>query len=322
MPLSDHNPLGNAATPSVLLIMSASRSGSTILCNILGQTAGAFGVGELHRLWDSAAIDSRMCSCGERVIDCPVWSSILRVCYGASDTDTLRAAIAEIERHRDACARVRHMLPSSDLLSPTLAGHRQAYRRALETIYTAIQSVTGCRLIVDASKLPAYAHVLLGCPSIDARILWLIRDPRATAFSWRRRKTTVVRGRAFTTAQYSLTASAKEWLVTNWAAERVARAVPEQRLLRLRYEDLMREPEAALRRVVQWAGLPADGLPLTGPRQVRLATAHLIAGNQNRFQAGDILLRPDEEWRAAMGQIDRKWVSLLTWPLLRRFGYA
>ena len=306
--------------PSVLLIMSASRSGSTVLCNILGQAAGAFGAGELHRLWDSAALPSRMCSCGETVLNCPVWSQVLRACYGSAEADALRPTFTEIERHRDGCTRVRHTLPAARLMAPSLAQHLRAYRQALEAIYAALGAVTGCRVVVDASKLPAYAHALLGC-RLDVRILFLVRDARATAYSWQRRKSTTVRGRTFTTAQYSWAASAREWLITNWAAERLARALPPDRLLRVRYEDLMQQPQPALQRIARWAGLAEDSLPFIAPDQVRLSTAHLIAGNQNRFRTGEVALRPDDEWSAAMPLRAKRWVTLLTWPLLRRYGY-
>jgi len=300
--------------------MSASRSGSTVLCNILGQAAGAFGLGELHRLWDSAALPSRMCSCGETVLNCPVWSQVLRACYGSAEADALRPTFTEIERHRDGCTRVRHTLPAARLMAPSLAQHLRAYRQALEAIYAALGAVTGCRVVVDASKLPAYAHALLGC-RLDVRILFLVRDARATAYSWQRRKSTTVRGRTFTTAQYSWAASAREWLITNWAAERLARALPPDRLLRVRYEDLMQQPQPALQRIARWAGLAEDSLPFIAPDQVRLSTAHLIAGNQNRFRTGEVALRPDDEWSAAMPLGAKRWVTLLTWPLLRRYGY-
>jgi hypothetical protein len=306
--------------PSVLLIMSASRSGSTVLCNILGQAAGAFGLGELHRLWDSAALATRMCSCGEIVLNCPVWRQVLRACYGSADADALRPTFAAIERHRDGCTRVRHMLPIPRAFAPSLDQHLRAYRQALEAIYASIGAVTGCQVAVDASKLPAYARVLLGC-RLDVRVLFLVRDARATAYSWRRRKRTSVRGRTFTTAQYAWAASAKEWLITNWAAERLARALPPGRLLRVRYEDLMQQPQPALQRIARWAGLAEDSLPFIAPDQVRLSTAHLIAGNQNRFRTGEVALRPDDEWSAAMPLRAKRWVTLLTWPLLRRYGY-
>lgn len=308
--------------PTVLLIMSASRSGSTILCNLLGQADGAFGAGELHRLWDAEALGGRMCSCGELVLRCPLWRPILQACHGSAELSDLLPVFTEIQRHRDACARTRHMPQIAPYLSPALKRHRQAYLQALESMYAAIQQVTGCRVVVDASKLPAYASVLLDSQRLDARVLFLTRDARATAFSWRRRKSTVVRGRAFVTAQYSALTSAKEWLITNWAAGRLARAIAPDRLLHMRYEDVMADPAQSLRRIAQLADLADDSLPLRAPNQAELSAAHLLAGNQNRFQTGLITLRPDDEWRKAMTRADYRLVTALTWPLLRRYGYA
>jgi len=89
----------------------------------------------------------------------------------------------------------------------------------------------------------------------------------------------------------------------------------------VRYEDLMQQPQPALQRIARWAGLAEDSLPFIAPDQVRLSTAHLIAGNQNRFRTGEVALRPDDEWSAAMPLRAKRWVTLLTWPLLRRYGY-
>jgi hypothetical protein len=311
----------NARAPTVLLVMSASRSGSTVLCNLLGQSTGGFGVGELHRLWDADAFANRMCSCGELVSQCSVWRPILEACYGSAEPSVLRPIFAEIQRHRDACTRVRHMPALFQRLSPALRVHRRHYLDALEAVYSAIHKITGCRVVVDASKLPAYASVLLDSTTLDVRVVFLVRDARATAFSWRRRKSMAVRGRTFTTAQYGLPASAREWLITNWAADRLAAGLSRDRCLRLRYEDLMRQPQRSLAQIARLAGLDERALPLCGPDQACLSTAHLIAGNQNRFHTGRIALRPDEEWRAAMRRSDRWLVTLLTWPLLWRFGY-
>jgi hypothetical protein len=41
-----------------------------------------------------------------------------------------------------------------------------------------------------------------------------------------------------------------------------------------------------------------------------------------RLSHGDVDLRLDEEWRAKMGARDRRIVSSLTWPLLKRYGYG
>jgi len=40
-----------------------------------------------------------------------------------------------------------------------------------------------------------------------------------------------------------------------------------------------------------------------------------------RFKTGDIELQRDEAWRSRMQPADRRMTSVLTWPLLKRYGY-
>src|SRR5437773_2056276 len=58
----------------------------------------------------------------------------------------------------------------------------------LGQIYHGIHTASGCRVIVDSSKLPAYGHVVSHLPEVDLYVVHLVRDPRATAYSWLRKK--------------------------------------------------------------------------------------------------------------------------------------
>jgi len=49
---------------------------------------------------------------------------------------------------------------------------------------------------------------------------------------------------------------------------------------------------------------------------------HTVAGNPVRMRSGPLKLRVDDAWRAAMPAADRRLVTLLTFPLLARYGYA
>jgi hypothetical protein len=49
---------------------------------------------------------------------------------------------------------------------------------------------------------------------------------------------------------------------------------------------------------------------------------HTVAGNPVRMQSGPVTLRVDDAWRGAMSARDRRLVTLLTFPLLARYGYA
>jgi hypothetical protein len=53
----------------------------------------------------------------------------------------------------------------------------------------------------------------------------------------------------------------------------------------------------------------------------RDVTQHTISGNPVRFSAQVPSVRPDDEWHTAMGARQRIEVSLLTAPMLVRYGY-
>ena len=52
----------------------------------------------------------------------------------------------------------------------------------------ALSQVTGAVAFVDTSKTPAYARKLSEVPGVDLYVLNLVRDPRAVACSWYKRK--------------------------------------------------------------------------------------------------------------------------------------
>jgi len=49
---------------------------------------------------------------------------------------------------------------------------------------------------------------------------------------------------------------------------------------------------------------------------------HTVAGNPMRFRVGTIRLTVDDAWRSELPAARRRLVSLLTRPLLVRYGYA
>src|SRR3712207_200886 len=58
----------------------------------------------------------------------------------------------------------------------------------LERLYRAIQKVSGAAVIVDSSKRSTYAVLLSLLPFADLRVVHLVRDSRAVAYSWGRIK--------------------------------------------------------------------------------------------------------------------------------------
>ena len=302
----------------VLFIAGSGRSGSTLLDNILGQVEGYFSCGELRYLWERGVLENRLCGCGRHLLECPLWSSVLEEAFGGVDHDFASAMV----RHQRHSGRARHV--------PRMLAHRRRpqeyaaglgdYPERLARLYRAIAASTGSTVVIDSSKLPAYGWILEGIASIDLRVVHLVRDPRAAAYSWMRKKVQPDRGRpGYMDPQHPLKSSFL-WALWNSSAELFWSGSPD-RYLRLRYEDLVQRPQDSVRRVLDLLGNPGLCLPFVDETTVQLEPNHTVAGNPNRLQGGTVQLRPDAEWVTAMPMWARALVTTLTAPLLLRYGY-
>jgi Sulfotransferase family len=307
---------GSDGAVKVLYIAGSGRSGSTILDRTLGQLDGFFSAGELGNLWNRGLVARRRCGCGTPVPDCPVWKAVLTDAFGGPDRVDARR-LAAVTRRRLNPRSVPGMLLGRGIRAGDGADAHQA---ALARLYRAVQRHTGCRVLVDSSKSPVYARLLAAIPGVDVAVVHLVRDPRATAWSFRREKHLPDFGDDRLMQRQHPLVSARRWSLWQGVTE-LLWGRRSGRYLRLRYEDFVRDPQPAVRRIAGLAGEAPALLPFTGPATVRLAVTHSVSGNPNRFGTGEIDLRADEEWRRAMRTGDRALVTALTWPLLLRYRY-
>jgi hypothetical protein len=92
--------------------------------------------------------------------------------------------------------------------------------------------------------------------------------------------------------------------------------------LRVRYEDLVRDPAAVIRQIAEFAGAaPGTELPFTADGLLRLSPTHSVAGNPSRHRTGGVAVTADDEWRHALPRRSHAVVTALTAPLLLRLGY-
>lgn len=298
--------------PAVLYVTGWCRTGSTLLGNLLNELPGVVHVGELHYLWRNGVLaqgTNTRCGCRTAVRDCPLWSEVVRkVVTGPPAEDALRALAGQRAylrtRHtgaRLAEARDRRAAP---------AGAVAAVERLI-SLYDAVAAVAGAALVVDSSKYPAEAAALCGRAELDVRVLHLVRDPRATAHSWRRAK-------AYIPAM-SVVRSGAYWTAFNFASDRIGRAFGA-RYLRVRYEDFAADPVTTLRAVLSFAGRH-DEPPVKPDGTAVLGTNHTVTGNPDRLVHGPVHIAADEAWRDALPLGPRLVATALAAPALRRYGY-
>ncbi|MFV2019064.1 sulfotransferase family protein [Micromonospora sp. LOL_023] len=342
-----------AAQPSpapvrVLYLAGSGRSGSTLITTILGQLDGCFAAGELRYLWQRGVLDNRPCGCGEPFDACPVWQAVLADLSAAGPpaaaaVDPSTPAAGRSAPTPGSCApdaagiarRLRSRLRMRDL--PALLRRAAGGRRAVAEhpddlmiagLYPAIARQAaharigdGPVVVVDSSKLPPYGALLRDLPGIDLRVLHLVRDPRATAFSWRRRRGLDGADDQKMMSRPPVWKAALLWRVWNAATSRLFESAGPERYLRIRYEDVVAEPAVQLRRIAAFAGLDPAGLPLDPEGRVTLAPTHSVAGNPGRHRTGAVAITDDAEWLQALSTRSYAVATAVTMPLSLRFGY-
>lgn len=310
------------ATPGdpvrVLFVGGLGRSGSTLLELILAQSPDVCAVGEVVHLWQRALRGDERCGCGERFTGCAFWQQVGQHAFGGwhtVDQDRALALKARVDRTRFVPKLARASLRPEDL-APV-----REYADLYTRIYRAALAVTGATVVVDSSKHASLAFALRWAPDLDLRVLHMIRDSRAVAYSWAKqvRRPEVVDTEAYMPTFSPVTVSAL-WTAQNTAFHLLAARSP---VTRLRYEDFTADPRGTVHRVRAFAGLPEseDALRVLDDPPAAPRPAHSIAGNPLRFSSGPIRVRRDEAWRAALPRRSRLVVSAATLPLRLRYGY-
>lgn len=312
----------NSVQPiKVLYIVGVGRSGSTILGNILGQINGLAYLGEISVIWNRGLIENRLCGCGEKFRECQTWNAIFDEALGGMggvDAEKMMRWREKVFNPLNTLRLVRAKGSFPDKASGMGHDWLVEFGEATRAIYRAAQHVTGSRVLVDSSHNPLYAGLLLSLPEIDLRLVHLIRDPRAVVYSRQRHKFDPGRGKEVRITGPLV--SGGGWILWNALTESLKMRASRPSL-RYRYEDFVREPQKIVREIAAFVDEPSAALPFRGEREATIAPAHSVSGNPSRFDTGTITLRPDEEWRAN-GKAGHNLLStVLTWPLMLRYGY-
>lgn len=307
---------GESRRPQVLFVGGFGRSGSTLVERVIEATPQAVSLGEVVHLWQRGIIDDELCGCGEHFSRCPFWSAVGEEAFGG----WARVDVSQVLALHDAVDRQRRVLRTLRPLTSAARAEILRYTAFYRAVYDAAAIVSGADVVVDSSKHGSLAVALGNDSQIDLRVLHLVRDSVAVAYSWSRDVSRPETQGKDTMVRYSSGLASALWMSNNLLVQlaRVARTP----VFRLRYEDFVRTPAGSLRQMWRELALvgefDAEILPGVG---VTLERGHSIGGNPMRFKEGPLVIRPDEAWRAAMPARQRRTVKLLTAPVRAWLGY-
>lgn len=310
---------GNASVlPKMLYVGGFGRSGSTLVGRVLGEAPNTVCVGETRYLWSRGLLHNVQCGCGQPFRSCSFWGAIGEEAFGGWDrVNTER--LVELERTTNQLRTLPfHRLPA---LRPGFATAIGEYASSLAKLYSAIACVSGAKTIIETSKDPNFASLLTHISGNDVRIIHLVRDSRAVAYSWTRTKRmSSPIGKEKFMPRFSPVETATRWLASNAAFHAlVTKRAP---YLRVSYESFIANPRDTLRELSVFADesliLPLSQLT---DNKVNLGDHHIFSGNPMRANTGWMEMHLDDQWQKMLRALPFAEVTAITWPLLRLYGY-
>jgi len=297
-----------------IYILGRPHCGSTLLGTLLGDSPDVASAGELVHVRNAEG----MCSCGATITACPFWRRVRGILQQQHIgwNEATQAAYSQ--------AHVRRFLhtwlaPTNDPDLCHLARFTQALARAICEIRNKPHLLDSTKEVTRALFLAKYIP--------ETHIIHLVRDPRDSVSShyWRwkdhgyffflRRKR---RMRLF--GPLFMMLAAANWSVGNLLAELVTRRMGA-RTIRVRYEDLCRDPAKELTRISMRFGIDV------GPviERIRIGcpfvAEHNVGGNQVRFERA-LQFDPDRQrQRRPLPLWLRGLVVVSCWPLMLRYRY-
>lgn len=264
----------------LLQVLSSPHSGSTILGVILGSSPEIFYGGEMDRIPVPIWRPGLVCSCGQPTSNCPFWGLVRSRYEATHDSVALEAGQKRFETWSSV---VRTW-------AAALFGQRalRAHARETAALLRQVSETAGKPWVVDSSKFAGRALVYGAGRSagLDVRYLHLIRDGRAVLAS---RKTKWSQQGVDTESVQFATRSALQWLGANLTFSLLF-SWRRGRYLRLRHEDFVRDPEAALRKLERFLGVSLS-VPLAKLAEgSAFPIVHVPAGNRFRL-SGEVRFR-------------------------------
>lgn len=296
----------------LLFIGGWGRSGSTLLANLLSLHGELANFGEIRYLWDRGILENKRCGCGKGVNECPFWEQVLRQ-QEPSDPYSRSNAI-----------KMCNQLGSKAVykqLRALIGGNVRSYQESialelgqLSNLYNSLAKVSGCSIVVDASKTAPYAINFLDTDRYELNFVHLVRDPRAVAYSWSKTKQTGDKaGEEF--PKYSALKSSIYWNIFNYLAVKYRR-VPNAKYLLTNYDSLCIDTERELDRIFKFISVEATASEVLGA-SLAPSVQHSISGNPMRFGFSAANIKPDDAWKSNLATTKKICTTVLCWPLHR-----
>ncbi len=258
----------------VIYVLGAARSGSTLLDIILGNGAEAFSCGELFQYPKRRGIPHGWPDVSERDA---FWQQVeTRVrAQSGMDYDTLKAVTDKIELHTSFFNHVLSFYATSPV---------EPYRTYVNVMFDTLFELSGQNILIDSSKRPSRALALNRFLQYDVYFVYLVKNPVHVVRSFSKK---------------DVEQASKSWLsanlyyfVANVCSQIVQKQIPQDRFVKIYYENLLRSPVTQLSLIEDRFSIDLSGVKARIRANRPLDVGALFDGNRIRMQKS-LVLRGD-----------------------------
>lgn len=319
----------------LVYIVAASHSGSTLLTMLLNSHPDVATIGELSpgHIED---LSFYLCSCGIRIRECPFWRYITIAMKENNNHFNLQNFGTRFDMPDSVIANSLlgplHRGPALELLRDyglkLLTGWPTRFEQIMHTNTSLIEAVLeyyNASIFVDKGNRALRLKYLLRIPSLDVKVIHLVRDGRAVALTYMDpaefadAKELAMRGGGSgdnrESERLSLTQAAYQWKRCNQEAEYVLKKLSKSQWIEVRYEDLCVNTQSTLKRIYEFICLD----PQQAIKNFR-SVEHHVVGNGMRLDT-TFEIRLDERWRSVLTQSDLQIFDRKAGEMNRKYGY-
>jgi hypothetical protein len=301
-------------------VLSDVRSGSTLLDQCLGGHSSVTSLGEVHWLTTYLSQDRRLynpaqtlnCSCGKPVRHCEFWSSVEQCLGRPLSSLRLRQNLKRSRQEHKLLVTMRYVPRRLVKTRPWLYrfwpirsffdGRRLG--RECVALYDAVAAASGRPHCIDSSKSPFRFYDVYRVDPERTNAIALARDYRAVVHSKMKRG-------------QSMRSAAAGWRRKMQQIEALISDLPEDRVIRLKYESLCLSPRHELERVCKFMGIEFSESMLHRPSE----NFHHIGGSPSKFDPGRIKISFDRSHENKFGPDALRLMRKLVGEIADKWGY-
>lgn len=282
---------------TLIYLMGAGRSGTTALATFLGANKEIQVLGEMHQFFNHIK-KGISCSCGEKLVNCKFWSQVIDIL--PEDAVNMASKLEELTLSVEAHSKIIHHLLKKDGFS-----NAREYQYLMEAIFQSCKKVSNKNVMLDSAKYISRALALRNMSSVELKVIYMVRDVRGVAHSFSK-KVQSSRGTISSILYYSM---------INIAAEVACSLGLRNKVIKVRYEDMMNHPIEFFNELEEFLGIDLKQIRDKIEGDEAFEIEHIIGGNRLK-EKRSIKFRTDVRWVQVQSKAKQVLIYFSSFPLM------